>query len=204
MRGASVLGMAAAVVFCAARAASAEVRTLVLKPVDDAFWSRFEAAPLDPAPATQPRSLVACGRVEDPAFAVDSLDRVRVVDADGGPVPLTIDRRSIVREFGRIVAFDFQFRAAEGPSGSYRLEWGQAVSGQATEVDRLTVDPSRRELYRVAVVEAPAAGAGGEGSVATIEIIADSKANYYFLAYLLPMAVLLGVLGVRKAASARS
>jgi hypothetical protein len=133
-------------------------------------------------------------------FELESTDQVTVIAPDGEAVPLVIETCSIFEEFNEIiVGLRLYFVVPEGRARPgedvYELKWGPEVSATNSRVERLFLDPDLCDRYRAL----RAAPAGGEDSTtASIVIIADSSADYHFLWYLLPMAMIFALLTVRK------
>ena len=132
-------------------------------------------------------------------FGVGDISQITLLAPDGRPLPLLIESASIFNEFGKIAALRFCCRLSEAESrpgqGTFVLRWGPDVRAGNSQVDRFAFDPARKDLYRSL---RPRSAAGAGSSVATIEVIADSTAEYHFLWYLLPMALILVLLTVRK------
>ncbi len=141
--------------------------------------------------------VLAAGRFDDGAFAIDTIDQITVVAPGGRQVPLAIDNTSIYREFGQIVSLRFYFSvplsALASAGGNYALKWGPDVAAQNKLVAGLALDPARPTAYRTF-----SWFRGQEVSVATIKVIADSRADYYSLWYLLPMGLIFVLLTIRK------
>jgi hypothetical protein len=156
------------------------------------------------------RDLPSGGAVPNPAAGqvvlVGRYDRLDIADlsqitleAPGGRrLPLMVESSSIFVEFGKVIAalrFCAVMNAAEAAPGSgpFVLRWGPDVRADNTKIEKISADGARRDLYRSL---RPRSGAAS--SVATLEVIADSSAEYHFLWYLLPMALVFGLLLLRK------
>jgi len=159
--------------------------------------------PLSPTPAVQPESpdtLMVFGRFDSPDLALSSLAEMGVSDGLGRPCPLIIETTTLTREFGKIVGVTlaFELDPASLEAGPPRIEWGPGVVRSNREVPRLSFPPdavNRLRRFRPEPMEAPIQE---ETQLATIAIIADSRADIYFWWYLLPMAVVFGLLAVKK------
>ncbi|MCU0726631.1 MAG: hypothetical protein MUE73_12730 [Planctomycetes bacterium] len=156
-------------------------------------------------PASEPNLIppegmvaVVC-RFDDSAFAIAALDRLTVTLPSGKPAELIVETDSVWEDLGEIAAVRFAFFVDEaeldGPEPC-RILWGEEVTGRFRELPVFRPDPARRALYRTATWRPE--GPGGDSQIASIEVVADSRSNYYSLLYLLPMAVLFVLLGVRK------
>ena len=143
--------------------------------------------------------VVVVGLVDYPDFAVSDPAHLAVLMPDGRQLPLLIEGEGLVSEFGEIIALRCAFMAsAESAGDGFRLVWGPEIAAANSTVPRLVLDPSRRRDYRQFSRKPKPADPGAESSVATVEVIADSTAEYHFLWYLLPMAVIFTLLTVRK------
>jgi len=160
-----------------------------------------EAAAGDGATVVPEAGRVAVvGSVDYPGFSIEDTSHVTVVGPGGGELPLQIEKESITRDFDRIVALRccFVVDESELSGGGFRLVWGSEVSARNRLVDRIKPDAGHRDAYRefVRVAAPPSADAGT--SIATVEVVADSTAEYHFLWYLLPIAVIFVLLTFRK------
>jgi hypothetical protein len=93
------------------------------------------------------------------------------------------------------IAFELDPRALSG--GLPQLTWGPGVSATNRLIPDLAFDPAAAGRIRQFTVQA-SAGEGEAPRFATIEIIADSKSDRYYLWYLLPMTMIFGLLVIRK------
>jgi hypothetical protein len=187
--------------FPARAAAGEESLRLVVEAAGDDFFlvPATGGERLDPGPGR-----CACLLRFD-RFAMETTDRVTVIGPAGNQVPLVIESSSIFEEWGRIVGLRFYFvvpedRARPGRD-SYLLKWGPEVSATNSRVERLRLDPALRDSYR-ALRAAPADGE--EGTTASIVVIVDSSADYHFLWYLVPMALIFALLTIRKLRAGRA
>ena len=159
--------------------------------------------PLSPTPTVQPESpdtLMVFGRFDSPDLALSSLAEIGVSDGLGRPRPLIIETTTLTREFGEIVGMTlaFELDPASLQAGPPRIEWGPGVVRSNREVPLLAFPPdavNRLRRFLPAPMDSPPQE---ETQLATIAIIADSRADIYFWWYLLPMAVVFGLLAVKK------
>lgn len=155
------------------------------------------------APTVFPKEdeVAIVGRFDSADFEIESIRQIAVESPDGTCYPLTIEKDSLFLEFGSIVAVRFFFTIStstlqEAEEG-WRIVWGEDVSSENTEILRIILDPSSRERFREFRWNIERGGSDSS-SVATIEVIAESGAEYYFLWYLLPMGLLFAILTIRK------
>ncbi len=186
--------------------------TLQILPADTAFLAEAAGMGSAAAVAPAPEQVVLAGRFSQAAFSVARLDQVELLGPDGKPLPLVFDESGIAREFDQIVGIRFYAllpAAAVIDDGTAVaptcvLRWGDGVKAEMKTVPafRLPQDPGKVRSFSW-TTGVPAAGNKGSGqdSTASIEIVADSTANYHSLWYLLPMALILSLLAVRKAYS---
>jgi hypothetical protein len=143
---------------------------------------------------------VVC-RFDAAEFRIRSLDQVAVLAPSGEAVPLIVESASVWEEMGFIVSVRLAFFVDEGDADCrtpLRIVWGPGVKGEFTEIEALRPDASARKRIRSATWALPEDTAGDDSSIASVEIVADSKADYDSLYYLLPMALLFVLLTVRK------
>ncbi len=141
------------------------------------------------------------GRLSGAGFAVARPGQVRVTDGAGEPLPLVVETNTLFREFGEIVALTaaFEIDPRTLAAGPPRIEWGPDVAGEVRPVATITFPPDAGARIRVFAAGDSAAPPSGDAShFATIDIIADSHADSYYLWYLLPMAVIFALLIIRK------
>ena len=124
---------------------------------------------------------------------------IAVKNGTGKTVDLTIESDSIVEEFGEMISVRFAFvaRPSELASDGWTIEWGDDLQNEWKETRSFVLSSDRASDYREGRFDTQG-GPKGETSATEIEIIADSSADYYSLWYLLPMAVIICVLTVRK------
>lgn len=203
-RFASALAVLATVLFLSSAAFAGEV---LLEPL--AAESALPAADqLPPAEggaeltlAPEPGTRIVLGNFTQADFAVERPDQIQLADSAGNQIPLFLDASGTGREFDKIVAVRLAFRipAETAPGAAFTLRWGDGIQGQVRELRNLALAPETAGnwagfRWRAADGAKPA----GDLSVASVEIVADSNANYYSLWYLLPMALLFILLTVRK------
>lgn len=143
--------------------------------------------------------LLVVGRFDDPRLGIENINQITVLTAGGRQLPLQIESDSIYFEFDRIVSLRFFFTVDGSETGSLSIQWGPDVRAQNAKVKQLALDPAHRDLYREFRWRPRESAPKEESSVASIEVIADSSAEYHFLWYLLPMAVIFVLLTIRKA-----
>jgi hypothetical protein len=151
-----------------------------------------------PVPA-DPRSIVVFGSLDGPNFSVSSPNEVTVVGPHGASPPLSVEQKSIFRDLDRIVSMRFAFIVPQEllTSGTFHVKWGNDVQVANTVGEKLALASVQRDRVRqFRLITAPRASA--EPSDATIEIVADSHADYYFLWYLLPISVVFALLTFRR------
>jgi len=145
-------------------------------------------------------SWLVYGRLAGSGFAVDRPEQIRAFDGAGNPVRLTVETKTAFREFGEIialtVAFELDPRTLVG--GPPRFEWGEDVHADPHAVAALSFPPQAASRIRVFAPDAGEAAPDAAQQFATIDIIADSHADRYYLWYLLPMAVIFALLIARK------
>jgi len=78
------------------------------------------------------------------------------------------------------------------------FRWGPDVQAENVRVAAFALDAAQPQLYRGFRPQRQAAAGPLDTQVASIEVIADSSAEYHFLWYLLPMGVIFLLLSVRK------
>jgi hypothetical protein len=174
--------------------AAAEQAALELLPADEARISATGVA----APA-EPGTALVFGRLDDPAFAIADPSQVTVVDANGKQLSLLIEEQSLFRDLGQIVSMRFVFAIPESElaAGGLQLKWGPEVRAANVVGEEIALAPVARErLRQFRWSRAPSSAE--PPSVATIEVIADSHAGWYFLWYLLPISVVFALLTIRK------
>jgi len=172
---------------------------LRLLPAPDRF---FESAGSAPNTAPPEGNILVFGLFNDPRLSIEGIDRITVVAGDGTQIPLTIEKDSVFYEFDRIVSLRFYFLvdadSADDPETRFTLSWGSDVAAKNTEVAKVALDPESRSRTRGFQWGNADISGGVSGQVAQIEVIADSSAGYYFLWYLLPMAMIFALLTIRK------
>jgi len=144
--------------------------------------------------------VLVVGRFDDVRFAVKNINRVTVVAPDGRKVPLDVGRT--FAEFNKIVSVHLCFRVARKEvlpgTEPFELRWGPDVKAENRKVKSIVLDPARREQYREFRWGRRRTDTSADEQVTTLTVIADSYADYYFLWYLVPMALIFVLLTVRK------
>jgi hypothetical protein len=128
------------------------------------------------------------GRIEGEDFLVTDIRQIALVTPDGSQLDLRIEEGSLLEEFGEIVALRFFVAVPEGVDGPFTLVWGPDIDADNTMTPRLLAAPGKLDRYRFA---APVVAADDEVSLATLRIVADSQADWYFLWYLVPLVAIL-------------
>lgn len=150
----------------------------------------------DPVPAGCLRFI---GNFNEQSFSIPSLNNITVKNSSGSQIPLKIEESSLIEEFGSTVSLwlSFDVPAVElSQDKPLTIEWGTDVSALNSRVKSMKADIAASDSYRTFTWRKK----NDKSSFATIEVIADSSANYYFLWYLLPIAVIFIAMTVRKAA----
>lgn len=184
--------LAAALASGGGRAVAAESVEYEIAPAGDELFSEGAA----PEPAPGPGLCLVVFRYS--RFSAADISQITVTAPDGRALPLAVEPLFV--EFGKIadarLAFTLPEAEARVGNGPFTLKWGPDVAARNAKAEKLLPDPARREAYRSL---RPRPGANGPGgNVATLEVIADSSAEYHFLWYLLPMALVFVLLVVRK------
>lgn len=150
---------------------------------------------------TTPAGMVAVyGHLTGADFAVAGLNQVTVENAAGEPLPLQLDTTNQFEDFGEIVGLWCCFlvpAAAATPGTRYTLRWGDDLVVENIAVEGLAFAESDLPGIRGFRLQF-AAVAGDPQALTSLQIIADSSADYSFLWYLLPMAVLFALLTIRR------
>ncbi len=165
----------------------------------------FESGEKPTAVPGDPGRVLVVGRCEGPDFAIDDISQVELLSPGGRRVPLHVEEARIYRDpvaDNKIVSLRVYFLAAKSDltpaAGSFELRWGAGVKAANKKVAAIVLDPGRRAGYREFRRRKPPPAAGGDGQSSALWVIADSKADYYFLWYLVPMALIFVLLTVRK------
>jgi hypothetical protein len=193
----SLLLALACLVSCTAAAGSISLK--IGEPADPAAW----ASPDSPGALrpSAPGSWLVAGRVALPDFSIATPAQLRLEEAGGRPIPLVVESGTLYREFGEIVGLRiaFEFDPASLAKGLPRLVWGPECNASNRLEATLLFTPEAAGRVRPFTLQAEAASAADEAAqFVTIEIIADSKADRYYLWYLLPMGLIFTLLIVRK------
>ena len=163
-------------------------------------FARQTAADTGTVAGVQAISFLVVGTIRWPSFAVPGVTNLQVTDARGQPLPLIVDRSSLFFEFGelRSVRVAFELPVAALAAGLPRLAWGPDVNASNRVVARLSLAARDRPRLRTFTAQADTPAGRSEPQFAAVEVIADSQADRYYLWYLLPVAVLFGLLAARK------
>ncbi len=170
---------------------------LELAPAGDELFTAGDDGAGSPAfPAPEPGKCLVIFRYN--RLSAGDLNKLTITAPDGRELPLFVEPLFV--EFGKIadarMAFVLDAVEATDGRGPFTLKWGPEAAGHNTQVERIPADPARRELYRTL---RPRAGAvPPDANIASLEVIADSSAEYHFLWYLLPMSLVFALLLVRK------
>lgn len=158
--------------------------------------SLFNPEETSPTVVPDTGEVIVVGEFTSKDFKFKDINNVGIKQ-NGALVPLFVEKKSLFDEFGDgvYVSFRFYFKATEADidKSRYQLVWGEDVQAKNELAEAITLDPGKPSGYR----EASFSTAKG-GTTASIEIVADSNAELYFLWYLLPMALILAILTVRK------
>jgi len=184
--------------FVAVQTAAAESTYLELLPVPETFLEPVEGAEiLRPGDG----EVLVVGWIEHPDFAVSDVNNIAVRSPDGRALPLWVEE-DLLYEFDRIVRARIAFPVPEEllrSPDALTLEWGAETVSENRKVAGIALDPSMRDRYRTfRIVRSETASEATADMSSTIEVIADSQADYYFLWYLLPMAVIFVILSIRR------
>lgn len=193
------LFLPALVCLAAATAAAGSISLKIGEPADPAAWApKHTPGALCPA---APGSWLVVGRVALPGFAVAGPNQIRLEEAGGRPIPLVVESGTFYREFGDIAGLRiaFEFDPASLANGLPRLVWGPEVSVSNRVETAIWFAPEAAGRVRSFTLQEATATAEDEAAqFATIEIIADSNADHYYLWYLLPMGMIFTLLLIRK------
>jgi hypothetical protein len=152
-------------------------------------------------------TLTVVGRFAKNTFFIPAISKVTVYDAKSRQIQLRIESSSVYREFEdediTQIRFAFDIGRDALAAGPPRLEWGEDVAANNVLVDEILIDAGSRDRYRTFAWEERASGEGYNPQVAELEVIVDPKADYYYLWYLLPMAVVFVLLALRKVHAGR-
>ena len=183
-----------------AQAADTGVVYLSFAPADMELINRLPSG--DGIPVLSNQVIAVC-QFNDAAFSASGVEDIGIIAPDGRSVPLFINAANIGMEFGRIVsvrlAFPLPGDTPASPYPPYRLVWGPSSGGSVTvAITNWSVSPASAERYRIIRWSTDTAASGAGAQLASIEVIADSRAGYYSLWYLVPMAMIFLLLTIRK------
>lgn len=161
-----------------------------------------DALPLAADASCRPRgghTWLVYGRLAGTSFSISDPSQLQAVSGDGKRLPLTVEVDTAFREFGDIIALTvmFEIDPRDLATGPARLEWGMAVTGSLSAVPVITFPEATADRIRSFLPVSPGEE-DASSQFATLEIIADSHADRYYVWYLLPMAVIFILLALRK------
>jgi len=161
-----------------------------------------DALPLAVDASCRPRgghTWLVYGRLAVTSFSISDPTQLQAVSGDGKRLPLTVEMDTAFREFGDIIALTvmFEIDPQDLATGPARLEWGTAAAGSPFAVPVMTFPVETADRIRSFSPVSPGEE-DASSQFATLEIIADSHADRYYLWYLLPMAVIFILLALRK------
>ncbi|HOK04068.1 MAG TPA: hypothetical protein P5270_00965 [Victivallales bacterium] len=133
-------------------------------------------------------------------FSIPEIKNLTVEDINGKKFPLVISQNDIVTEFGEIVSLWFYFDISKkyiDDGGTLFLLYGKDINSENNTSLEFAIKPEDKEFLKTFSWK-DLKQADQTANLASIEVIADSKADYFFLWYLLPMAVILIILSFRK------
>ncbi len=178
------------------RLQAAQTARLVLAPAPAGLLAETRDRP---TVAPGPDQAAVVGRLSPQGFAIQAVEHLSLQGPDGAPIPFLVERGSLSGEWeieSLRIAFLLPADRAQ-PGTACRVVWGPDVTGRGQTVDAFRVDPEAVDRVLTFRVEA-GPPAGEAESVATIEVRADSYADYYGLWYLLPIGTVFVLLTVRK------
>lgn len=189
--------------FLVCATASGEERSLLLiiKPASEELVSSAKEGS-DPLLADSIHQRLVVGLVNFPSFAVQNIQNITLDDPEGKVVPLLIDKSSLYSEFNdtTINSMRIAFLTDEQTikKGSFRLVWGSEIKAENKEVGQITICASSKDAYREFQWEEQPQKDGLSNYSASLDVIVDDKADTYYLWYLLPVALIFGMLIVRR------
>jgi len=176
----------------------------VLMPASPGLFETYAAGARVKPP---PGCLLLVGKMDSPSFSIDEINQLTAILPSGKIVPLHIDERRVLREFGKIISMEFYLAASETEFSESNslviLRWGSNIAADNVLVRDFSLEPA--QIGQCRVLGQPTQGASseeeGNAASASIQVIADKRASYIPLWHLLPMAlifVLLSVAGFQK------
>ncbi|HPN84645.1 MAG TPA: hypothetical protein PK821_04835 [Victivallales bacterium] len=133
-------------------------------------------------------------------FSIPDIKNISVEDSLGRKYPLTLSSEGMLSEFDEIVSFWFSFDVSRqyiDDGGLLFLVWGPDVISENRILDKIGINPESKSRARTFSWKREQKS-DKDANFANIEVIADSRADYFFLWYLLPMAVIFIILAFRK------
>jgi hypothetical protein len=174
---------------------------LTIKPVYDDFFNKASDGHC-PDLNGMDDALFIVGTFNPPTFSVKSTDNMALSAADGTPISMIIDKSSLYSEFegAGINSMRFAFVISEKvlAKGAPTLKWGSDIAANNSEVEEIIIFNGDKQRYRTFSWEERLKNSEGP-YVATIEVIVDDYADTYYLWYLMPMALIFGLLFFKKA-----
>ncbi|TET36510.1 MAG: hypothetical protein E3J72_08485 [Planctomycetota bacterium] len=187
-------------ILCAKTYASERVILIIINVPDDFFSNAPSGSTVKFIHSEG--TLTVVGTFNSPDFEIESIKNITVFDAEDRQLALVIDESSIYREFEdeaiNSVKFSFEIKEKSLETGPPTLVWGNDISADNSQVEQILLDAGNRDRYRTFNWEQCPADRGLNSQVATLEIVVDDSADIYYLWYLLPMALVFGLLIIRK------
>ncbi len=185
----------------AAAALFGESRALVqIKPAPEDFAAEAKngSDPIFPQ-----ADFIITGKINLPKFAIENIRQLSVKDTNGKTLPVVVDKASVYSEFdeSEINSLRIAFGISEAAlaKGSPVLIWGADINDQTNrEIPKINVYRKNLNKYRTFNLVVRPQGKSNSSRFATIEVIVDDYADTYYLWYLLPMALVFILLGLKK------
>lgn len=141
------------------------------------------------------------GIINFPDFMIKTIDNFSIIDADGKNIHAIAEKKSIYSEFGdeinsMRIGFFVDKKMLE--KGSLKLIWGEKIKSENKITEKITFYKGSMEEYRIFEVLKHSDTGPGQIYSASIDVVVDDKAQQYYLAYLLPMALLFLLLLIKK------
>lgn len=147
-------------------------------------------------------TVLVTGLLTMPDLSITDPDSLVVTGEDGKAIPLILDKSSFYSEFDDSeinslrVAFIYDPEKME--CDTFQLAWGKGVSGNNKVVDELVFYRDSIGRYKVFSWEEPPVEESSATYNATVDVIVDDKADTYYLWYLTPLAIIFGLLILRR------
>lgn len=124
-------------------------------------------------------------------------------DGANNPIPVIAEKSSYYSEFDNdeINSLRISFIISEDllDKGSPRLVWGDDINSENKEADKIHIYKAGKGIYKTFGLEERTEGDGGGDYFSTVDVIVDDYADTYYIWYLLPMALIFGLLFFKKA-----